>query len=105
MSAITQDGFIKLVLDGVKSGKTQTQWAEEMAAQFNLKADTFKQRYTKLRATYKAAIEKEKTAGETDSVKRLENAMSLLTLVDGRGRQAAENTVESLTAFMDDMPS
>lgn len=103
MSTITQSSFIELVLDGVKSGKTQTQWAEEMAAKFNLKADTFKQRYTKLRATYKAAIEKEKAIGDTDGVKRLETAMSLLTLVDGRGRQAAENTVESLTAFMDDM--
>jgi hypothetical protein len=100
MSAITQEQFIQLVLSGAKAGKTQTQWAEEMASQFNLKADTFKQRYTKLRATYKNAIEKEKAAGDTGSVTRLEAAINLLTLADGRGRQAAENTVESLTAFM-----
>ncbi len=103
MSKISDSDFRKLLCGANKSGKTAGEFAQEVAVQLGLKPATIKQKYAEIRRLYNTHIETERTAGKEGDVKRLEQALSLLTLKDGRGRPAKSHTVESLTAFLEDI--
>lgn len=93
---LDQTAFLTKLAEALKGKKGQTQFADEIAAEYGMTADAVKARYQSLRQKYKKAIEDEGKAGKVDSVKRLEAAMTALSFPDGRENRKSNYLEDSM---------
>lgn len=103
---MNEQNFKSAVIQAIKAKKTQSQFAQEIAATGEIKESTAKQQYRKLVNELKDAHKRALESNDTVNSEKLSKAISLFKFADGRKKeniQTTPKTVEQLTNWMSEL--